>query len=212
MELERNLSMFVKDINYYRHDLSSDITNMEIVNSIISINKHFNEFWSNAQGWAPVDVAGLLSKSRLDWQESLSNYLMNWVEKTYVQDDHGALILAWANLGSLVEGTMKLLLAIYYQTYQNDVDRIIKRGQTIEPDVLMLEDLRVFFRGKIWKNNCDWDKWITHIQMRRNAIHSFRNRDIGDFEEYFDDLRIYLALLKLVIERVPWPDEVYMPF
>ncbi|WP_176494699.1 hypothetical protein [Anaerocolumna aminovalerica] len=53
--------------------LITDVTNIEIVNSIISLNKHFNEFWSNAQGWAPVDAAGLLSKSRLDWQKSNFN-------------------------------------------------------------------------------------------------------------------------------------------
>lgn len=46
-------------INYYRHDLSRDVTNLEVVNSIISLNKHFNGFWSNAQGLAPVDAVGV---------------------------------------------------------------------------------------------------------------------------------------------------------
>jgi hypothetical protein len=36
------------------------------------LNRDLARFWSAAHGWAPPEAAGLLSKSRLDWQVSLS--------------------------------------------------------------------------------------------------------------------------------------------
>ncbi|TWG25029.1 MULTISPECIES: hypothetical protein [Geobacillus] len=45
---------------------------LEAVEKIIELNEHLNRFWSSVIGWAPVEAANLLSKSRLDWQVSLS--------------------------------------------------------------------------------------------------------------------------------------------
>src|SRR5579859_1182306 len=91
----------------------------EVVQRIVNLNKGLADFWGNANGWAPTDSANLLSRSRLDWQVSLSESLGHWTGRKKISD--GDLILAWANLGSLVEGTMKLFLSVYYEDYKKDL-------------------------------------------------------------------------------------------
>jgi hypothetical protein len=184
----------------------------EVVNRIVTLNDGLRRFWTVAEGWAPIEAAQLLSKSRLDWQVSLSNCLKIWLAESHQDDENGRLILAWANLGSLVEGTMKLFLSVRYNDYKNDVEAIKKNGDLIDPDSLRLEQMRQFFRKRIWRNEDEnWDAWILKIQQRRNAVHSYKNRDIGAFDEFFADMRIYLKFLRYINDRLPYPDDEYKP-
>src|SRR5689334_20598189 len=98
---------------FANYDISK-MSNEEVVNRIIQLNKGMYEFWNTAKGWAPIEAAELLSKSRLDWQISLTEYLNNWLNKEHDETDYASLILAWANIGSLVEGTIKLALSVFY--------------------------------------------------------------------------------------------------
>lgn len=81
------------------------VKNIEIIQSGLS------EFWKNAHGWAPTNAATLLDKSRLDWLPSLASVLRHWAKDGELSA--GELILGWANLGSLLEGSLKLFLAVY---------------------------------------------------------------------------------------------------
>jgi hypothetical protein len=51
----------------------------QVVDRIETLNRDLASFWKNAHGWAPVEAAGLLSKSRLDWQVPLSSSLRLWL-------------------------------------------------------------------------------------------------------------------------------------
>lgn len=115
--------------------------------------------------------------------------------------------LAWANLGALVEGTLKVMLAVHLETYQDDVDRILYRGKTVEPESAMLEKLRVFFAERIWVEGDPWDAWIRIIQERRNAIHHFKGRPIGTWKEYESNVRVYLCFASQVNSRLSYPDD-----
>lgn len=77
----------------------------DVVTRIESLNAQLAGFWSKSDGWAPADAAGILGKSRLDWQVSLSGTLRTWVGRPVLTP--GELILAWANLGALIEGSVK---------------------------------------------------------------------------------------------------------
>src|SRR3990170_3554478 len=115
-----------------------------VIDRIVNINEGIGKFWSEAEGWAPIEAAKLLSKSRLDWQISLSKSLKIWVADSNLHPDEkdGRLILAWANLGCLVEGTLKLFLSIYYKHYVDDIHGIKDRkGQLRDPDILRLEEM-----------------------------------------------------------------------
>lgn len=187
-----------------------DIPIEEVVRRITKLTDGLRKFWSGAEGWAPIEAAQLLSRSRLDWQVSLSSCLGIWIEEHSAGDETGRLILAWANLGSLVEGAMKLLLSVWYETYREDsADAIVRRGKLQDPDGLQLESLRQYFRRIIWDET--WDEWVRHIQQRRNTIHAYKGRDIGTYGEFLDSVRTHLKFLRYINFRLPYPDEVYEP-
>ncbi|MFD2209129.1 hypothetical protein ACFSMW_05315 [Virgibacillus halophilus] len=183
----------------------------ETVDKIIELNNFANNFWSNSIGWAPIEAANLLSKSRLDWQVSLSYSLKRWD----ISPQHGArdgdLILAWVNLGALVEGTLKLFLSVYFNDYSEDEDSIKNNKGLVEPDSIKFDRLRQFFNKKIWESieTEEFDAWVLKIQQRRNIIHAFKNKDIGDFSEFVSDTNKYLAFLMYHLDRLPYPDCPY---
>jgi hypothetical protein len=183
-----------------------------IINRIVTLNNGLRHFWIKTDGWAPIEASHLLSKSRLEWQVSLSSCLKIWIVEPHPENESGHLILAWTNLGSLVEGTMKLFLSVYYHVYKNDIEAIKKKGNLIDPDSLGLGEMREFFKKRIWlKGDEDWDSWILKIQQRRNAVHAFKNRDIGTFDEFYSDIQRYLEFLNYINNRLPYSDELYQP-
>jgi hypothetical protein len=102
-----------------------------VVDDIETVNSRLAQFWKAAHGWAPLEAAGLLSKSRLDWQVSLSCSLRLWLREPANSLSDGELILAWTNLGSLIEGTLKLFLSVYYNDFQADVENLKAAVMTI---------------------------------------------------------------------------------
>jgi len=186
-----------------------------VINRIISINEDNESFWSTSYGWAPTSTADLLDISRLNWQSSLSHTLKLWINASLSSDENspGFLILAWTNLGSLVEGTMKLLLCVYYEDYKIDpearllFDKKLKAKIVAEPDVAAFELMRIFYKKKIWSTDEQdyWDDWILSIQQKRNAIHAFKDREIGTLDDFYNNLRIYLKFLQYITSRLPRP-------
>lgn len=184
----------------------------EVIDRITNLNSGLRDFWSSAHGWAPVAAAQLLSKSRLDWQVSLSQCLRIWIQESPGEDSQGRLILAWANLGSLVEGTMKLFLSVWYQDYKDDGEHpklTMDKGKLRCPDSMSFENMRQYFEQCIWDET--WDKCVGHVQNRRNTIHAYRNRDIGDHADLLQAIRKYLEFLRYVNARLPYLDEEYVP-
>ena len=176
------------------------------ISKIIKLTENICEFWSNAHGWAPSDAAELLGKSRLDRQVSLSHCLRLWLDTPTDNDAEGRLTLAWANLGSLVEGTMKFFLSVYEADYSQSP---VTRGERHKPcdiDKLKFEELKQFFMKNIWTDSQKkWDAWLTKIQGRRNAIHAYKNQDIGTFDDFFEELGRYLDFANEIESQVPYP-------
>ncbi|CAM4042212.1 hypothetical protein COLU111180_20620 [Cohnella lubricantis] len=182
----------------------------DTINKIIEVNEDIAQFWSNSHGWAPSSAADLLEKSRLDWQVSLSHTLHRWVDapEANAPDHDGSLILAWTNIGTLVENTMKLFLSVYLTDYRVDEKAIMYKGKVVDPDGAKFYKLIVFFKDKIWmdEERDDRNQWVTKIQQRRNAIHAYKNREIGSFEELHQVIREYLDLIEDLNVRLPRPD------
>lgn len=164
-------------------------------------------FWKEAHGWAPLEAAELLNKSMLEWQSSLAEQLAAW-RGTLTE---GQLILAWANIGALVEGQMKLLLSVYYQDYLSDAYAIKKNGHTEAPDGVTLEPLILFFKRKIWSPEENWEPWVRMVQQRRNAIHAFKAKTIGTTDEFHTALGTLLEFVRFINGRLPYPDGYYAP-
>ena len=81
-------------IDLYSLRTVGDLSYFETVNKIVELNEHIRSFWSKSHGWAPIDAANLLSKSRLDWLVLLSHSLYKWGENPGEGAKHGDLILA----------------------------------------------------------------------------------------------------------------------
>jgi hypothetical protein len=183
----------------------------QVVERIETLNRDLAKFWKAAHGWAPIEAAGLLSKSRLDWQVSLSSSLRLWLREPSNPLSDGELILAWTNLGSLIEGTLKLFLSVYYNTFRTDVENLKaadaydhKKQTSKSPDGLSLEPLKKYAKARNLIG-ADGDALAQLVQDRRNAIHAFRDRPIGDGAEFQDALRSYLQMLEAVDDRLPYP-------
>jgi hypothetical protein len=201
---------FVKTLKAKRSD-QDKIPIEQVLDRIVTLNRGIRDFWSSADGWAPIEAAALLSKSRLDWQVSLSATLRLWFPSGGSQLTDGRLILAWANLGSLVEGTMKLFLSVFYADYSKDIDAFKKKnGKLIDPDVLTLERLRQFFTKKDLLSS-EWESYVQHVQSRRNAIHAFEDKELGTGLEYEQAVRRYLKLVREINSRIPYPDHAFVP-
>jgi len=197
----------------------------ETVDRIIFLTEQLVKFWTNPQGWAPVEAAELLSRSRLDRHASITRQLRLFTDSGNMES--GYLILGWAALGSLTEGLLKLFLAVYYKTYQvhiliDEIARIVKdRKGNSDPDGLMFEVLRQFFEKKVFPENAkehweiagelNWLEWLKKIQSRRNVIHAFKDREIGTVLEFHAELQNYLIFLRKIAFSLPYPDEVYEP-
>ncbi len=202
-------------------------SDVEVVERIIKLTEGLANFWSSANGWAPIKAAELLSKSRLDWQASLARTLRVFTDENLKSED-GILILAWTTLGSLTEGVLKLFLSVWHKEYEASVLKSDLKGYTddkgdlINPDILMLEKLRVFFEKeiypkeirKVWleQGRLDSINWILKIQKRRNAIHAYKDREIGDFNEFFIELKNFLIFMRRLTDTFPYPDDfIYKP-
>jgi hypothetical protein len=190
---------------------------IEVVNRIETLNRNLAHFWRTAHGWPPIEAAGLLSKSRLDWQVSLSRCLRLWIRTPPDRLEDGELILAWANLGSLTEGTMKLFLSVFYHDYQKDIDGLKaakayhhKKQAPISPDGLSLEVMRIYFKNRELLG-AEIDTYVELVQRRRNAIHAYQDRPIGDDEEFQAAVSQYLMMLREVNISLPYPDEICSP-
>jgi hypothetical protein len=172
---------------------------------IEEISERTSGFWTNAHGWAPKESADLLSKSRLDWLDSFNRTLRARVEDVIEHPDEPAvLILAWAHLRTLVEGHLKLLLAVFLVDYLKDAHApTTKNGAKIVPDSLKYDAIRQFLvkRDLLVSHHAFIDK----VQQRGNAIHVFAEKPIGTAEEYLDNVANYRKFLVDIETSLPNP-------
>ncbi len=176
----------------------------DLCHRIANLTRYVMEFWS-CSGWAQGESSILLNKSMLHWQASLAGSLLRWPNT----DSDGDLILAWTNLGALVEGYLKLFLCIHCHDYSRDVKGIRRHGKRIDPDGSRLEELRQFFVKRIWDAGVNWSPYVELVQKRRNAVHAFQRRDIGTLDEWTEALRLHLSFMRGVNLMLPYPDEYF---
>lgn len=179
----------------------------QAVADIVQLNERIRRLWSDG-GWAPPDAARLLARARLDRQVSLSHTLRLWLAEPDAHDAEGRLILAWTNLGTLVEGTMKWFLCVFEHNYAPD--RVVtQQGRELEPDELWFLRLCYFFRDHVWMSEeADrWFSWCDKVRRRRNAVHAYEDRDLGTWEEFYRDIERYRDFVQDLEERVPDPPE-----
>lgn len=142
---------------------------------------------------------------RLDWTPSLARSLRRWTHPQVLPD--GDLIFAWANLGSILESSLRLFLGVYITDYHNSLEDLeainaiqqngANQGQPYPPSSLQFEKIRqLISRREIFPT--DDLAMIGLIQSRRNAIHA-----LDEFRATVSRYRIFIAELA---SRLPYPD------
>ena len=180
------------------------------IDEIVSMNEELVCFWSSSHGWAPTASAAMLNQSRIDRNISLSKALRIWVMEPPEDESEARLILAWTNLGALIEVTLKLFLSAFLIDYRGDENAVKrKNGEIIDPDTLKLDSIRHFFdKNDLWTT--EWSQFVLMVQQYRNAIHSFRDRSLGDFDKFWDAVRTYKSMIQeFNFDRLPYPDARY---
>jgi hypothetical protein len=124
----------------------------------------------------------------------------------------GDLILAWANLGALLEGTMKAFLTVYYKDFERDTPNHTsvsaihkkgsKRGTLKHPGMLRLEDLITYFEKQELFTGSEKELAIK-IRNNRNRIHAFLDSPIDTVADFRLALRKYLVFQKRLYLQMP---------
>lgn len=196
----------VSDIELFEYEVLEKVR--KDIQNLTDIYQDHNYFWSNAGGWAPVEAEKILSRSRLDWLHALSESLFTWTDiYRTTTDNEGKLILAWTNLGAVLEGGIKLFLSVHIVSYNNSQNcyKNNKTGAIIDPDELGLEKIKKFLqKEKIFDES--WYKFMTKVQQRRNAIHAYKHRDIGTWAEFYKSIELLYLFTKDIKDRLPYPD------
>ncbi len=184
------------------HDMSLE----DVISRLTKLNAELAKYWSSAEGWAPLSVTEILSKSRLDWQVSLTETLLLWLPDKSKKDlTDGEKILAWTNLGCLIEGTLKLFLSIYNEDYLKSRKKDGKGAAS-----LTLGGLEYFIKEH---EILDSEKmeYILHVRSMRNTVHAFNDCDLFTHEEYDASVRQYLNFLRYVNFRLPYSNDYAVP-
>lgn len=164
--------------------------------------------WKDVHGIAPEDAALKLDDAMLDWQSELTKTLKIWIDKGLSMTE-GELILARANLGAVVESWLKFFYCVYYDDYcKNPIKN--GKGIMIEPEKASFENLKEFSVGKLWDDTTSTEYiWVDSVQYKRNAIHSFKYRDIGTPQEFLNDVDYLYEFVDNIISHMP-PIEDYV--
>lgn len=196
---------------------STDPPIAEVVVRIATLLSRMSNFWSNCSGWAPDDAAEMLGHARLDRLASMAETLGRWVEIDPNKISDGDLILAWANLGSLVEGTLKLFLCVYLQDFKADdknthlTQAFHKKKQLLlDPDGLSMNVLMSYFEKADLLSH-DELCLTKRVHIRRNTIHVFKDLNIGTGMELHTAVREFRTMLLNINSQLPYPDYIYTP-
>ncbi len=186
------------------HQHTEDID--DCLAAIAALSTRLSSFWSSAHGWATREAADLLEQSRLDWLASLNRALTHRVAEVRTSpDEPAALIIGWVHLRALVEGHLKLFLAVFLRDYLADTASPRNRhtGDVVSSEDLSYERIRQFMRKRGLLT--EHQSFIDVIQVRGNAVHAFSTRDIGSPAEFLAYVRLYRSFLEDVERSLPTP-------
>lgn len=188
-------------------DKFSNIDLSSAISRIINLNTKLGIFWKNAHGWAPLEVAELLSVARFDRILSLSHRLNDSLRTVPDEELEAHLINTWVNLGSLIESSLMLFFTVYSNDYHNHNARKDHKGKVIDVTHLRFDQLKsLMFEIDLINQDCH--DWIQEVQQFRNTIHIFKDKKIGTKEDFEKSLRRYLALLEHINNSLPYPDDL----
>jgi len=179
------------------------------IDKIIRVTKAQERFWSRSHGWAPSAAADLLAEARLDRQLSFTHTLHDYLAPFPPNAAEARQILGYTTLRSLCEGTLKLFFSVWFEDYCKDQDAVYDRKLTlVSPEDIAFDRLIAVYAKK---GDSKFEPFLRRIQQRGNAIHHFRDHDIGTQAELVADIVEFKEFLFAVNGQLPHPDAIYDP-
>lgn len=179
------------------------------IDRIIRVTKAQEHFWSQSHGWAPKDAANLLAEARLDRQLSFAHTLHDYLPPFPPDAAEARQILGYTTLRSLCEGSLKLFFSVWFEGYRKDQDAVYDRKLTlVSPEDIAFDRLIALYAKK---GESKFEPFLRRVQRRGNAIHHFRDRDIGTQSQLIADIVEFKEFLLAVNSQLPYPDDIYDP-
>ncbi|MCW2366600.1 hypothetical protein M2341_002047 [Sphingobium sp. B7D2B] len=179
-----------------------------IAQRIAMIADDWAGFWIKVDGWAPAEAAAALAEANLRRVASLAHSTQQWIRDEPLSD--GDLVLAWTNLGAVLEGALRLFLTVFLADYLKDKKMLESRAFNKKYQVLTLPSnltfdnmLDAYEKSELLPNN--QLALCRRLQHNRNAIHAFKLRDVETDEAFQVALRELAALMRSLDGRMPRP-------
>lgn len=161
-------------------------------------------------GWAPSNASALLEVARLDRQLSFAHTLRDNFVPFPKESADARQILGYVTLRSLCEGAIQLFITVYYNDYIADKEPITRRNRKkiVDPEDAQLSDLIEFY---VRHGDPAFESFLARVKTRGNAIHHFREREIGTQDELKADIVLLRDFLASVDSQLPDPPPVPDP-
>ena len=196
----RNMKCFIKSVNLKKGE--SHMAERKQFETLLMHTKNVAVIWKNTRGISPDEVADKLDKAMLEWMRDLTQSLKIWIDKGQNMTD-GELILARANLGSVVESWLRLFYTVFIEDY-NKNPILDSKGKTVPLHKANFVDLQKYSCNILWadKNSKEY-MWVDSVRKKRNAIHSFEEKDIGTPQDFIEDINELYSFVEKVMSHFP---------
>lgn len=180
---------------------------------IITINEYICDFWGNYEGDELDRTAYKMAICHLDRIVGFSKLLSKELERVNSSEcSDTELILAWATLGALVEGTLHWFLCVYNDAFQPDA--AFEWGEPKEPERLILNDLIDMYKHMYCniENKNHKHKaigYLNFVKMQSNKIHFYDevHPAIGSADIWQEAVFCYRLFLLILNKQVAYPEE-----
>lgn len=179
-------------------------------NQIVEIAKKWEEFWPNSLGWATQEVVDQLGSAEMERHTSVATSLSYWPERLELHGTIGEYLLAWACLGSVVEGGLKVFFCVYTYDWQQDDDAPTsyenggKRKQN-KPSRTMLDSLLKYAKKRNIFEPHDLEM-MALVRDQRNLIHPLKQGETLMGSEFNCALVAVASIYQSIDDRIPYPD------
>jgi predicted RNase H-like HicB family nuclease len=146
---------------------------------------------------------------RFDRLVSLSRTLRYWAKWPLTE---GELILAWVNLGALLEGTLKGFLTVYSDDFvgdtnnHNSVNAVYKKGakknSLKHPGDLKPEDLINYFRLQNLLSENELET-VVRIRNNRNSVHALLDNKLDPQDKFVKSVEEYRSIQLKLYNQLP---------
>jgi hypothetical protein len=153
--------------------------------------KGYAQLLLDVDDWGYPSSVELIQSQRFVWFASLARCTKKFLDDPFNDERNAQQILGYVSLRSLCEYLLKIYVLTHVSEYENGGRHFTYQNGSMVPACdLSYEQLKQTFR---FHRHDGFEEYLTRIQQRGNAIHSYKNRSIGNHSELCADIRHFAA-------------------